>query len=122
MPYNPFVVLKKLATKRKHALSLEISLSTILECLSSVLVLKTSANVDQVSQIDDFISQFRHQILDTLKLALLSKLIRKAKLVMTDCIILNKTNAKFYKYNLQKKNEAIIQINSMMRKRYNILT
>ena len=46
----------------------------------------------QVSQIDDFISQFRHQTLDTPKLAMLSKLIREAKLAMTNHIILNETN------------------------------
>lgn len=34
---------------------------------------------------------------------------------------MNKTNAKLYKANLQKKNRATLQVNSMMHKRHNIL-
>ena len=62
--------------------------------------------MDQVSQMDDLISRFHHQTLDIFKLALLSKLIRGAKLAMADCIILNETNAELYKANIRKKKQA----------------
>ena len=100
MPYNPFMVLKKLEAKGKRTLS---ALVTTPERRPGTLVPQTPANVDQVSQIDDLISQFRHQTLDTPKLALLSKLIRGAKLAMADRVILNEINAELYEANVRKK-------------------
>ena len=107
IPYNPSTVLKKLTAKKKQVSS---PLVTTPKCQFSIMIPQTPANVNQVGQIDDFIFQFRHQTLDTLKLALLSKLIRGAKLAMADQIILNETNAKLYKANVQKKKEETVQI------------
>ena len=106
IPYNPSTVLKKLEGKGKHALSSEAPLVTTPERRPAILVPRTPANVDQVSQIDDLISQFHHQTLDTPKMALLSKLIRGAKLAMADRIILNETNTELYEANVQKKKRA----------------
>ena len=64
--------------------------------------------------MNDLISQFRHQTLDTPKLALLFKLIREVKLAMADRVILNKTNTELYKANVQKKQQK-----NCMGKQYN---
>ena len=60
-------------------------------------------NVDQIGRIDNLVSQFRSETLDTPKLALLSKLIKKAKFAMADQIILSTTNAELYEANVHNK-------------------
>lgn len=60
-------------------------------------------NVDQIGCIDDFVSQFCSETLDTSKLALLSKLIKKTKFAMADQIILSTTNTELYEANVHKK-------------------
>ena len=59
--------------------------------------------------------------MDTFKLALLSVLIREAKLAMADWIILKKTNAELYKANVREKKEKTVQVNSIMHREQDTL-
>ena len=102
IPYHLAIVFKKLEKKE-----ISSSVSTPKECcLSDTFVPQTPGNMDQVGQIDDLILQFCNQTLDSLKLALFSKLIKGAKLAMANRIILNTTNAELYEANVQKKKRA----------------
>ena len=101
IPYNPATVIKNLKPKRKQAPV--TALVTTPERQSSILPFQTPANMAQVSHIDELISQFRHQTLDTPKLELLSKLVRGAKLAMADWVVLNTTNAELHEANVRKK-------------------
>ena len=100
--YNPANVLKKLETRKKYT-STNICSSVSTPLKQSTFVSQTRGNIDQVERIDNLVSQFRNQILDTSKLALFSKLIKEAKLAMADCIIFNTTSAEPHEANVRKK-------------------
>ena len=94
---------EKIRSKEKRVPSPEISITTTPPRQSAAFISTTPGNVDQISQIDDLISCFRLLTLDTPKLALLSKLIRGAKVAMPDRGILNATNEELYEDNVRKK-------------------
>ena len=120
--YNPGTVLKKLESKAKKKYSpIKTHLMTTPERQSQFPILQTPGNVDKITQIDDFISQFCNQTLDTLKLYLLFKIIKRAKLAMADRVILTETNAELYKTNIQKKNMLIVLSNNTTDKALDIL-
>lgn len=101
MLYHPATVIKKLKIKRTCSLAL-----TSERCQSNTFVPQMPGDIDQVGGINKLILQICNQTLNTPKLALFSKLIKRAKLAMADCIILNTINAELYKANVQKKKWA----------------
>ena len=119
IPYNPATVVKKLKPKGKYA---PVStLVTTPERQSSIIPPQTPANVDQISHIDESISRFHYQTLNTPKLKLLSKLVRGAKLATADRVILNAINAELHEANVWGKKDPNMAENSMMGKKFDIL-
>lgn len=107
IPFHPGIVLGKLENRMPSASDAGTSsLLTPERRNPGTLIPKTPANVDQVGQIDELIAQFRDQTLDTPKLALVSKLIKGAKMAMADRTVLNQTNTELYEANEQKKKRA----------------
>ncbi len=70
-------------------------------------ILSTPANIEQVSEVEELISIFRHQTLDSPKLTLLHKTFKAARLAMADCIVLNRTNTELLAANTHKKNNQL---------------
>lgn len=67
----------------------------------------TPRNVEQVTDVEDLISLFRYQTLDSPKLILLHKTLKAARLAMADRIVLNRTITELLAANTQKKRQAI---------------
>ena len=66
----------------------------------------TPGNIEQVEEVDDLISLFCNQILDSSKLTLLHKTLKAAKFAMADRIVLNRTNTELLAANTRKKQRA----------------
>ena len=69
----------------------------------SGVLIQTHGNIKQVTEIEELISLFQYQILDSLKFILLHKTFKAAKLAMADRIILNWINTELLAANTQKK-------------------
>ena len=67
---------------------------------------QTFRNIEQVTEIEEFISLIQHQTLDLLKLTLLQKTLKAARLVMVDKVVLNRTNTELLVANTRKKRRA----------------
>ena len=63
----------------------------------------TSTNSENTKKVEELVSIFCDQTLDSLKLTLLHKTLQAARLAMTDRIVLNHTNIELLLVNLQKK-------------------
>ena len=63
-------------------------------------------NVGHVTEIEELISLFHYQTLDSSKLTLLHKILKAARLAMADRVILNRTNTDLLAANTQKKRRA----------------
>ncbi len=63
----------------------------------------TPGNTEQVTEVVSF---FQDQTLDSLKLILLHKTLKAARLAMSDGVILNRTNTELLAANTQKKRQA----------------
>ncbi len=63
----------------------------------------TSTNSENTKEVEELVSIFCDQTLDSLKLTLLHKTLQAARLAMTDRIVLNHTNIELLSVNLQKK-------------------
>ncbi len=72
----------------------------------SVAIPPTPGNIEKFMQIEELISLFRHQTLDLLKLTLLYKTLKAARLAIADRVILNCTNTELLATNTQKKQRA----------------
>ena len=66
----------------------------------------TPENIDQVTEIEEFVSFFQDQTLDLPKLILLYKTFKAAILALTDWIIINLTNTELLAANTQKKQQV----------------
>ena len=80
---------------------LSITSTSISIRLFSSQISSTIGNIKQVKKVDELILLFRHQTFDSLKLALLHKIFKAARLAMADCIILNCTNTQLLVANIQ---------------------
>lgn len=60
---------------------------------------QTPGNVEQVSEVEELISPFRHQTLNSPKLTLLHKTLKAARLAMADRTVLNCTNTELLAAN-----------------------
>ena len=52
----------------------------------------TPGNIEQVTEVEELVSLFRDQTLDSPKLILLHKTLKAARLAMADRVILNRSN------------------------------
>ena len=63
----------------------------------------TPANVQEVPEVEELVSLFRNQTLDSPKLTILHKTLKAARLAMADRVVLNRTNTELLLANTQKK-------------------
>lgn len=68
----------------------------------SRVILPTLGNMEQVAEIEKFISLFQYQTLNLLKLTPLYKTLKVARLVMANKVVLNNININFLAVNTQK--------------------
>lgn len=61
----------------------------------------------QVSEIEELVSLFRHQTLDSTKFAILYKTLKAARLAMADSVVLSHTNTELLAADTQKKNNEL---------------
>ena len=112
IPYNPTVVFQKLSVHANDTSASKIDntgadLSTPLRTrFFSGAIPQTPGNIEQVTEIEELISLFRHQTLDSPKLTLLHKTLKAARLAMADRIVLNRTNTELLAANTRKKRRA----------------
>lgn len=66
----------------------------------------TPGNVEQVSEVEELVSLFCYQTLDFLKLTLLHKILKAARLAIADRVVLNRTNTELLAANTRKKQRA----------------
>lgn len=66
----------------------------------------TPGNVEQVAEVEELVSLFRHQTWDLPKLTLLYKTLKAARLAMADRVVLNRTNTELLAANTRKKRRA----------------
>ncbi len=69
----------------------------------SEAVLLIPDNVEQVIEVEELVSLFRHQILDLPKLTPLYKTLKAARLRMVNKVILNYINIEFLVVDIRKK-------------------
>ncbi len=83
------------------------SASTCIQtCFFSGQIPLILGNIEQVSEVEELISLFRHQTLDFPKLTLLHKTLKAAKLAIADRIVLNCINTELLAANTWKKQQA----------------
>ena len=63
----------------------------------------TPRNIEKVTEIEELISLFRHQTLDSPKLTLLHKTLKAARLAMADRVVLNHTNTECNPENAESR-------------------
>ena len=84
--------------------NIETSSSTPLQTwFFSGAILQKPKNIEQVTEIKELISSFQNLILDLLKLTLLHKTFKVARLTISNRIVLDYTNTKLLATNIQKK-------------------
>ena len=66
----------------------------------------TLGNIEQVTEVQELISLFRHQTLDSPRPTLLHKTLKAAKLAMADRVVLDRTNTELLAANTRKKQRA----------------
>ena len=59
-----------------------------------------------MKEVEELVSLFRDQTLDSPKLTLLHKTLKAARLAMADRVVLNRTNTELLAANLRKKQRA----------------
>ena len=66
----------------------------------------TLANAEKVKEVEELVSLFYDQTLDSPKLTLLHKTLKAVRLAMADRVVLNCTNTELLGANSQKKQQA----------------
>ena len=79
------------------------SVTLVQSRFSSTELSPTPANTEQVKKVEELVSFFPDQILDSTKLTLLYKILKAARLAIVDRVVLNHTNMELLAINLQKK-------------------
>ena len=109
IPYNLAMVFRKLSVNAKdisvsNKNNTGASSNTFIQIWIFLrVILPTSGDVEQVTEIEELISLFRHQTLDLPKLTLLYKTLKAARLAMADSVVLNCTNTEIFAANTRKK-------------------
>ncbi len=98
IPYNPLVVFQKIMVYSKDNLASDIdntgasSNTPIQTQFFSGAIPRTPKNIEQVTEVEELVSLFRDQTLDSPKFILLNKTLKAARLAMADTVIRNCTN------------------------------
>ena len=66
----------------------------------------TPANIKEVSKVEELMSFFRNQTVELPKLTIIHKILKAARHIMADKVILNCTNMELLAANMQKKRRA----------------
>ncbi len=112
IPYNPAVVFQNFLVYSKDNSASDIndtgaSSNTLIQTrFFSEAIPLTPRNIDQVTEVEKLVSLFWDQTLDSLKLILLHKTLKAARLAIADRVILNCTNTELLAANTQKKQRA----------------
>ncbi len=110
--YNPTVVFQKLSINANNTSASDIentgaSSNTLLQTwFFSEVIPPIPGNVKQVTEIEELISLFQLQTLNSPKLTILHKTLKAARLAITDRVVLSRTNTEFLAANTQKKQRA----------------
>ncbi len=104
VPYNPSTVFQKLSASTNTANNTLFSTNTPIRIrFFSGQIPPTPGNVEQVTEVEELLSLFRHQTLDSPKLTLLHKTLKAGRLAMADSVILNRTNTELLAGQYTKK-------------------
>lgn len=107
MPYNPSVVFLKLSASTNTADNTLPGANTPIRTRFVLgQIPPTPGNVEQVLEVEELVSLFRHQTLDSSKLTLLHKTLKAARLAMADRVVLNRTSTELLAANTRKKQRA----------------
>ncbi len=111
IPYNPAVVFQKLSIRPEQtsttSSSTDNTLNTPLQTrYFTGQIPPTPANIQEVSEIEELVSLFRNQTLDSPKFTILHKTLKAARRAMADRVILNRTNTELLEANTRKKRRA----------------
>lgn len=104
IPYNPSAVFRKLSASTNTDNDTSPNVNTPIQTrFFSGQIPPTPGNIEQVSEIEELVSLFRHQTLDSPKLAILHKTLKAARLAMADRVVLSRTNTELLAANMRKK-------------------
>lgn len=107
VPYNPSVVFQKLSIGSNSAANTLPGANTPIRMrFFSGQIPPTPGNVEQVSEVEELVSLFRHQTLDSPKLTLLHKILKAARIAMANRVVLTRTNTELLAANTRKKQRA----------------
>ena len=106
IPYDPSVVFNKISTPNTEKDTLPTASTPLRTRFFSGQIPLTPGNIEQVEEVDELISLFRNQTLDSPKLTLLHKTLKAARLAMADRIVLNRTNTELLAANTRKRQRA----------------
>lgn len=111
IPYNSAIVFQKLSVHEDNTSASNkdntgaASNTPIQARFNSGVIPPTPGNVEQVTEIEELISLFRHKTLDSPELSLLHKTLKAARLAMADRVVLNRTNTELLAANTRKNDE-----------------
>ena len=104
MPYNPSTVFQKLSAGTNTANNTLPSANIPIRIrFFSGQIPPTSENVEQVTEVEELVSVFRHQTLDSPKLTVLHKTLKTARLAIADCVILKIVSIRNFWQPIHKK-------------------
>lgn len=107
IPYNPTVVFQKLSVRPQHTITSSSTNDTSDTPLQTRYftgqIPPTPANIKKVSEVEELVSLFRNQTLDSPKLIILHKTLKAARRAMADRVILNRTNTELLAAHTRKK-------------------
>ena len=114
IPYNPAVVFYKLSVRPYHTAADATTCSSNDNTFDTPLQARyftgqiphTPANIKEVIEVEELVSLFRNQTLDSPKLAILHRTLKAARRAMADRVVLNSTNTELFAANTRKKRRA----------------
>ena len=110
IPYNPAVVFQKLSVRPQDTSTSSSTDNTSNTPLQTRYftgrIPSTPANIKEVSEVEELVSLFRNQTLDSPKLTIIHKTLKAARRAMADRVILNRTNTELLAANTRKKRQA----------------
>ena len=106
IPYNLSIIFDKISTNYTKCNTIPSTNTLIHIRFFSDQISQTPRNIEKIEEIEEFILLFCYQTLDFLKLTLLYKTLKAARLAMTDRVVLNCTNTELFAANTWKKQQA----------------
>ena len=110
--HNPSAVFRKLSASNNTDNDTSLNMNT--PRFLSGQIPPTPGNIKQVLEIEELVLLFRHQTLDSLKLAILHKTLKAARLAMADRFVLSRTNTELLAVIREKDNELNVPASNTM--------